>query len=108
MCSMGLANTNVTFSSKLFHISILCRCVPNVLLFVRIALVFPNAIATGLLPLLWVNKKHYGFCRAERDARRPRLGVGALLDGAVFRMCCVEGSRAGVGTSLPAGEGSSS
>lgn len=30
MCSMGLANTNVTFSSKLFHISILFRCVPNV------------------------------------------------------------------------------
>lgn len=55
----------------------------------------------GHLGTLW-------FFRAERDARRPSLGVGALLDGAVFRMCCVAGSRAGVGTSLPAGEGSSS
>lgn len=51
---MVLANTNVTLSCKIFHISTVCPSLPDVFLFMRIALVFKNAIATGLLPLLRV------------------------------------------------------
>lgn len=53
MCSIVLANTNVSLSSKIFHISIVRRSVPDVFLLMRIALVVTNA-TTGLLPLLRV------------------------------------------------------